>query len=234
MLFIFLLITKNVKNRKFKRKRKFKVKKSLFRYLHRDLFISYPETKYIGKIVQNWFPIFFVIQVKHYFEYEDPDGTVKEIWRQVSQKLPLINLMINRDKRLVKRDLTEPDCSCLCSNQSGIQTSPWLLPFADPCDRKCGNCKSTQKHLVLWLWVVDLVGRQSILFHGHCLISGIWFFDSCSADIQFKMLESSLKCLFIQFPYCFWFCPCFKNSWVIEAGFSYWCKNWGVHYYIEN
>ncbi|KAL3523049.1 hypothetical protein ACH5RR_015883 [Cinchona calisaya] len=60
-------------------------------------------------------------EVKHYFEYEDPNGTVKEIWRQVSQKLPLINLMINRDKRLVKRDLTEPDCSCLCSNQSGIQ-----------------------------------------------------------------------------------------------------------------
>ncbi|XP_027148751.1 probable arabinosyltransferase ARAD1 [Coffea eugenioides] len=62
-------------------------------------------------------------KVKHYFEYEDPNGTVKEIWRQVSQKLPLVNLMKNRDKRLVKRDLTEPDCSCLCSNQSGIQTT---------------------------------------------------------------------------------------------------------------
>lgn len=60
-------------------------------------------------------------KVKHYFEYEDPNGTVKEIWRQISQKLPLVNLMKNRDKRLVKRDLTEPDCSCLCSNQSGIQ-----------------------------------------------------------------------------------------------------------------
>ncbi|KAM7500377.1 hypothetical protein LguiA_024791 [Lonicera macranthoides] len=59
-------------------------------------------------------------KVKHYFEYEDPNGPVKEIWRQVSLKLPLIKLMINRDKRLVKRDLTEPDCSCLCSNQSGI------------------------------------------------------------------------------------------------------------------
>lgn len=61
-----------------------------------------------------------LIQVKHYFEYEDPDGTVNEIWRQVSMKLPLIKLMINRDKRLVKRELTEPDCSCICSNQSGI------------------------------------------------------------------------------------------------------------------
>nr|XP_009803101.1 PREDICTED: probable arabinosyltransferase ARAD1 [Nicotiana sylvestris]XP_016504506.1 PREDICTED: probable arabinosyltransferase ARAD1 [Nicotiana tabacum] len=62
-------------------------------------------------------------KVKHYFEYEDPNGTVKEIWRQVSLKLPLVKLMINRDKRLVKRELTEPDCSCLCSNQSGISTT---------------------------------------------------------------------------------------------------------------
>lgn len=61
-------------------------------------------------------------KVKHYFEYEDPSGTVKEIWRQVSQKLPLIRLMINRDNRLVTRDLSEPDCSCLCSNQSGTHT----------------------------------------------------------------------------------------------------------------
>ena len=61
-------------------------------------------------------------QVKRYFEYEDPNGTVNEIWRQVSQKLPLIKLMINRDKRIVTRDLPEPDCSCLCSNQSGIDT----------------------------------------------------------------------------------------------------------------
>jgi len=62
-------------------------------------------------------------KVKRYFEYEDPNGTVKEIWRQVSLKLPLIKLMINRDKRLVKRELPEPDCSCLCSNQSGIHTT---------------------------------------------------------------------------------------------------------------
>ncbi|GAB4840807.1 Probable arabinosyltransferase arad1 [Ancistrocladus abbreviatus] len=59
-------------------------------------------------------------KVKHYFEYEDPDGTVNEIWRQVTLKLPLIKLMINRDNRLVKRDLSQPDCACLCSNQSGI------------------------------------------------------------------------------------------------------------------
>ncbi|XP_058197771.1 probable arabinosyltransferase ARAD1 isoform X2 [Rhododendron vialii] len=62
-------------------------------------------------------------KVKRYFEYEDPNGTVNEIWRQVSLKLPLIKLMINRDKRLVKRELPEPDCSCLCSNQSGINTT---------------------------------------------------------------------------------------------------------------
>ncbi|CAK9162458.1 unnamed protein product, partial [Ilex paraguariensis] len=61
--------------------------------------------------------------VKRYFEYEDPNGTVHEIWRQVSLKLPHIKLIMNRDKRLVKRDLTEPDCSCLCSNQSGIHTT---------------------------------------------------------------------------------------------------------------
>ncbi|KAL2494089.1 putative arabinosyltransferase ARAD1 [Forsythia ovata] len=61
-------------------------------------------------------------KVKRYFEYEDPNGTVKEIWRQVSSKLPLTKLMINRDKRLVVRELAEPDCSCLCSNQSGVHT----------------------------------------------------------------------------------------------------------------
>lgn len=59
-------------------------------------------------------------EVKRYFEYDDPNGTVKEIWRQVSLKLPLIRLMMNRDKRLVKRDLTtEPDCACICSNRTG-------------------------------------------------------------------------------------------------------------------
>ncbi|KAF5935977.1 hypothetical protein HYC85_027106 [Camellia sinensis] len=62
-------------------------------------------------------------KAKQYFEYEDVNGTVNEIWRQVSLKVPLIKLMINRDRRLVKRDLPEPDCSCLCSNQSGIHTT---------------------------------------------------------------------------------------------------------------
>ncbi|CAI9299144.1 unnamed protein product [Lactuca saligna] len=62
-------------------------------------------------------------KVKHYFDYEDPKGSVNEIWRQVSLKVPLIKLMINRDKRLVKRELTGPDCSCLCTNQTGIHES---------------------------------------------------------------------------------------------------------------
>nr|GMD30309.1 probable arabinosyltransferase ARAD1 [Ipomoea batatas] len=62
-------------------------------------------------------------KVQHYFVYDDPNGAVKEIWRQVSSKLPHIKLMINRDKRLLKRDLNEPDCSCLCSNHSGIHTT---------------------------------------------------------------------------------------------------------------
>ncbi|CAI0392692.1 unnamed protein product [Linum tenue] len=61
--------------------------------------------------------------VSHYFEYGEPNGAVNEIWRQVSQKLPLIKLMINRDKRLIKRDLSEPDCSCLCTNKTGFLTS---------------------------------------------------------------------------------------------------------------
>lgn len=56
--------------------------------------------------------------VKHYFEYDDPNGAVNEIWRQVSSKVPLIKLMINRDKRLVKRELDNPDCSCICSRQN--------------------------------------------------------------------------------------------------------------------
>ncbi|GAB2281117.1 Probable arabinosyltransferase arad1 [Dionaea muscipula] len=62
-------------------------------------------------------------KVKHYFEYEDPNGTVREIWRQVSLRLPHIKLMINRDKRLVKRELSQPDCSCLCSNHSGSSST---------------------------------------------------------------------------------------------------------------
>lgn len=64
------------------------------------------------------------MQVNRYFEYDDPNGTVDEIWRQVSMKLPLIKLMINRDKRLVKRELSDGDCSCLCSDQNrtiGVQ-----------------------------------------------------------------------------------------------------------------
>lgn len=56
--------------------------------------------------------------VKKYFEYEDPNGTVNEIWRQVSLKLPLIKLMINRDKRLVQREMPGQDCSCICSNNN--------------------------------------------------------------------------------------------------------------------
>ncbi|KZV21651.1 putative glycosyltransferase-like [Dorcoceras hygrometricum] len=59
-------------------------------------------------------------KVQRYFEYEHPNGTVKEIWRQVSLKLPLIKLMSNRDRRITTRDSKEPDCSCLCSNQSGM------------------------------------------------------------------------------------------------------------------
>ncbi|KAJ8472213.1 hypothetical protein OPV22_026556 [Ensete ventricosum] len=57
--------------------------------------------------------------VKWYFEYENPNGTVNEIWRQVSSKVPLIKLMINRDKRLVQRGRDDPDCSCICSKQNG-------------------------------------------------------------------------------------------------------------------
>lgn len=65
--------------------------------------------------------MYIITQVKRYFEYTDSNGTVNEIWRQVSQKLPLIKLMINREKRLIHRDGDEPDCSCLCSNQTGIK-----------------------------------------------------------------------------------------------------------------
>lgn len=64
-----------------------------------------------------------MIQVKRYFEYGEPDGTVNEIWRQVSQKLPLTKLMINRKKRIVKRNSDGPNCACLCTNQTGIVTT---------------------------------------------------------------------------------------------------------------
>ncbi|KAK4789418.1 hypothetical protein SAY86_020737 [Trapa natans] len=62
-------------------------------------------------------------KVKRYFEYGESNGTVNEIWRQVSQKLPLIKLMINRDKRIIKRDLNGPDCTCLCTNKTGVITT---------------------------------------------------------------------------------------------------------------
>ncbi|XP_078438293.1 exostosin family protein [Wolffia australiana] len=52
--------------------------------------------------------------VQRYFEYEDPNGTVNEIWRQVSSKLPLIKLLINRDKRVVQRS-SGSDKSCIIS-----------------------------------------------------------------------------------------------------------------------
>jgi hypothetical protein len=66
-------------------------------------------------IFVHFFFIWF--QVKRYFEYEEPDGTVNEIWRQVSKKLPLIKLMINREKRLFAK---QAECSCVCTNQTAI------------------------------------------------------------------------------------------------------------------
>jgi hypothetical protein len=48
-----------------------------------------------------------VIQVKRYFDYKDPNGTLNEVWRQVSQKLPLIKLMIKQDRRLAMMHVTE-------------------------------------------------------------------------------------------------------------------------------
>ncbi|KAF7801359.1 putative arabinosyltransferase ARAD1 [Senna tora] len=58
-------------------------------------------------------------EVRKYFQYGEVDGTVNEIWRQVIKKLPLIKLMINRDKRLVRQEL---DCSCICTNKTAITT----------------------------------------------------------------------------------------------------------------
>ncbi|XP_062190040.1 probable arabinosyltransferase ARAD1 [Phragmites australis] len=54
-------------------------------------------------------------KVKHYFEYEDPNGPVNEIWRQVSLKAPLIKLLTNRNKRMLERGTNRTDCSCICS-----------------------------------------------------------------------------------------------------------------------
>ncbi|XP_022638804.1 probable arabinosyltransferase ARAD1 isoform X2 [Vigna radiata var. radiata] len=58
-------------------------------------------------------------EVKRYFEYEEPNGTSNETWRQVTKKLPLIKLMINREKRLFGR---ESVCSCVCTNQTSVRT----------------------------------------------------------------------------------------------------------------
>lgn len=57
--------------------------------------------------------------VRHYFDYGHGNGAVHEIWRQISLKVPLIKLMINRDRRLVVRKSEGLDCSCLCSLQNG-------------------------------------------------------------------------------------------------------------------
>ncbi|KAL5840696.1 hypothetical protein ACOSQ4_013304 [Xanthoceras sorbifolium] len=62
-------------------------------------------------------------EVQRYFIYDHPNGTVNEIWREVSQKLPLIKFMINRHKRIVKTEPSKSDCSCLCTNQTGIISS---------------------------------------------------------------------------------------------------------------
>ncbi|XP_010441807.1 PREDICTED: probable arabinosyltransferase ARAD2 [Camelina sativa] len=59
-------------------------------------------------------------EVRRYFDYTHPNGSVNEIWRQVTQKIPLIKLMINREKRMIKREGSVPQCSCLCSNLTGI------------------------------------------------------------------------------------------------------------------
>ncbi|CAA7014790.1 unnamed protein product [Microthlaspi erraticum] len=59
-------------------------------------------------------------EVRQYFDYTHPNGSVNEIWRQVTQKIPLIKLMINREKRMIKREANDPQCSCLCSNQTSI------------------------------------------------------------------------------------------------------------------
>ncbi|KAF8080145.1 hypothetical protein N665_0972s0006 [Sinapis alba] len=59
-------------------------------------------------------------EVRRYFDYTHPNGSVNEIWRQVTQKVPLIKLMINREKRMIKRESNEDQCSCLCSNQTRI------------------------------------------------------------------------------------------------------------------
>ncbi|KAF3514756.1 hypothetical protein F2Q69_00004022 [Brassica cretica] len=45
-----------------------------------------------------------VKEVTRYFDYTHPNGSVNEIWRQVTQKVPLIKLMINREKRMIKRE----------------------------------------------------------------------------------------------------------------------------------
>ncbi|XP_051128976.1 probable arabinosyltransferase ARAD1 [Andrographis paniculata] len=68
-------------------------------------------------------------KVRRYFEYEDPNGNgdgdggaVKQIWRQVSMKVGLIRVMINREKRMVARQRERglDDCACICSNYSGL------------------------------------------------------------------------------------------------------------------
>ncbi|KAJ7547618.1 hypothetical protein O6H91_08G095500 [Diphasiastrum complanatum] len=55
-------------------------------------------------------------EVRKYFEYEEPDGAVHFIWRQVQRKIPMVRLMINREKRLAEDNHSAGSCSCNCSS----------------------------------------------------------------------------------------------------------------------
>lgn len=59
-------------------------------------------------------PIFaYLFRLWAQFDYTHPNGSVSQIWRQVTQKVPLIKLMINREKRMIKRESNDNQCSSM-------------------------------------------------------------------------------------------------------------------------
>jgi hypothetical protein len=46
----------------------------------------------------------FLLQVRHYFEYNDSGGAVNMIWREVAGRVPSIRLRIARRRREATRE----------------------------------------------------------------------------------------------------------------------------------
>ncbi|CAH2070840.1 unnamed protein product [Thlaspi arvense] len=84
-------------------------------------------------------------EVRRYFDYTHCNETMNEIWRQVTQKTPLIKLMINREKQMIKTELNKEQCSCLCSNNT-VECAQNSWRIMNQVGRSCDNsCDKSEK-----------------------------------------------------------------------------------------